>query len=72
MSDTLNHCPEHGRFTGTNCTYCDWPPIFSDDIECTEAFERWHGTRDNEFIGLHNHIKVAQWQAWKAAWRTKK
>lgn len=22
-------CPQHGRFIGTNCTYCDYPPIFS-------------------------------------------
>lgn len=23
-----NICPKHGRFIGTNCTYCDYPPLF--------------------------------------------
>lgn len=23
-----NICPKHGRFIGSNCTYCDYPPLF--------------------------------------------
>ena len=39
MTDTpasLNDCPEHGPFRGTNCTYCDYPPLRDASIEMTQ------------------------------------
>lgn len=27
-----DQCPKHGRYTGTNCTYCDWPPLVENPL----------------------------------------
>lgn len=26
---SIDVCPQHGSYVGTNCTYCDWPPLDS-------------------------------------------
>ena len=42
-----DRCPTHGQYAGTNCTYCDYPPLFQQPDELAQgALDAIHALLD--------------------------